>query len=379
MKILFWTDGFWPRIGGTETQGFQFVEKMQKKGHQCLVLAERDHPSMKEEELFKGIRIRRCEFNAIIKNRELKKIRSIREFLEQVTNEFRPDLLYLNTLNNGSAFAFLLFHKLFRAPSVVTIHAPYYENSIPPLVSQICEQVDHVCCASEWGMGVMKRLLPPLKNPLKRISYGLLVPDVPPSLLPFSPPIILLLGRLSSEKGFETAIAAFDLLKQKGSDALLWIAGSGPERPFLEHLVTQAQLESSVRFIGGLPRDDNSVAEVINQSTFVVMTSYLEAFGLVALEAMQMGRPVIASNVGGLPEIVCDGERGLLVPPRDPVALSQAMQTLLENPQEIIRMGKRAREWATQNYLLEDNIHHYEELFKECLQEDLLCGLTLSK
>lgn len=367
MNILFWADGFWPRIGGTETQGLQFVEEMQKKGHRCLVLVERDHPGMKEEELFRGISIRRCEFNAIVKNRELKKMGAIRQLLQEIADDFDPDILYLNTLNNGSAFAFLLFHKLFRAAKIVTVHAPYYEHFIPPLVLQICEQVDWVCCASRWGREVMKRLLPPLKNPLKEISYGLSMPNISPSPIPFSPPIILLLGRLSSEKGFETAIAAFDLLKQNGSNALLWIAGSGPERPFLEHLVKQARLEYAVRFTGEILRDGDRVAEMINQATFVVMTSYLEAFGLVALEAMQMGRPVIASNVGGLPEIVAPGQRGLLVPPRDPQSLFQAMQRLLENPEEILQMGKCARQWALQNYRLEDHIHHYEELFKECL------------
>ncbi len=127
------------------------------------------------------------------------------------------------------------------------------------------------------------------------------------------------------------------------------------------------------------------------------MPSLFEVFGLVALEAMQMGRPVIVSHVGGLPEIVSPGERGLLIPLREfprendsplervkwdnsfrekqqtrnqtdstPI-LCDAMETLLTNQQETIQMGARSREWALKTYLLEENVNQYEELFKQCL------------
>lgn len=366
MNLLFWADGFWPRIGGTETQGLQFVEEMQKRGHSCLVLAQRDHPLFKEEEIHQGIRIKRFDFNAIVKHRDLKLTGSIKGFLEWVVKDFKPDVVYLNTLGNGSAFAFLLFRGLFSCLTVATIHAPYYEDVFPPLVEKICFQIDQVCCASKWGLREMERLLPNIKNKLKLISYGLSLPRMAPSPLSFSPPTILLLGRLSSEKGFEVGIEAFALLKKKGVDAHLLIAGEGDERPFLEFLVRKFELRDFVEFTGGIRRDGESVFSVINSATIVVMPSHFEAFGLVALESMRMGRPVIASNVGGLPEIVSDKVNGLLVPPENAELFCSSILHLLENPQETIEMGRRGRAWAMANYLLEENVNEYEKLFSQC-------------
>jgi glycosyltransferase involved in cell wall biosynthesis len=366
MNLLFWTDGFWPRIGGTETQGLQFVEEMQKKGHSCIVVAQRDSFLFKEEEIHQDILIKRFDFNAIVKNRDLKLIGSIKEYLEKIIKEFKPDVLYLNTLGNGSAFAFILFRNLFSCLTVATIHAPYYGDLLPPLVEKICFQIDQLCSASRWGLREMERLLPHIKNKLKMIPYGIAVPKMIPSPLPFSPSTILLLGRLSSEKGFEIGVEAFALLKKRGVDARLLIAGEGDERPYLEFLVHQFDLKNCVEFTGGIRRDDEGVFSVINQATVVVMPSHFEAFGLVALEAMRMGRPVIASNVGGLPEIVSDKVNGLLVPPGNAELFCSSMFDLLENPKKTIEMGREARSWAMENYLLEENVNEYEKLFSEC-------------
>jgi glycogen(starch) synthase len=366
MNLLFWADGFWPRIGGTETQGLQFVEAMQNRGHRCMVIAQRD-PFMMKEESYRGVLIKRFDFNALIKHPELKLICFLKEFLESVVDEFHPDLVYLNTLANGSVFAFLLFRNLFSIATVATAHAPYYGDTLPPLVEKICLQIDQICCTSKWGYGEMKKFLPGIKDKLRLIPCGLSVPLMAPTSLPFSPPTILLLGRLSSEKGFEIGVEAFARLKASGSNARLLIAGEGDELPFLQYLVSKLGLKDFVQFTGGLPRDGDAVFSVINQATFVVMPSRIEAFGLVSLESMRMGRPLIASNVGGLPEIVSDGETGLLVPPADSIQLCAAMQILLKQPKKTIEMGERARKWAMSVYLLEENVDRYEELFNQLM------------
>ena len=256
-------------------------------------------------------------------------------------------------------------------PVIITVHAPYYPEGIPPLVEQICDSVDWIYCASNWGLSAMEKVLPQHKNKMGMIYYGLSLPTLEPTPLPFSPPTVLLLGRLSSEKGFEIGIEAFSLLKKSGSNARLLIAGEGDERPFLEYLVNRLDVRAYTQFTGNIPRQDEGVYSVINQSTFVVMPSNFEAFGLVALESMRMGRPVIASNVGGLPEIVLDNERGLLVPPNDPIAFFEAMKKLLDHPKSTLEMGIKARTWGTKTFLLQENLDRYERLFQDshsCLQ-----------
>ncbi len=399
MKILFWSDGFWPRIGGTETQGLQFVQAMARRGHECLVLTQKYDSAWPDEELYENVLIERLNFNPLLQKGDLKMVRQVKERLEKIALQFRPEIIYLNTLENGSAFAFLLFHKIFRAPTVATIHTPYYEGSIPPLVKQICEQVDHLSTASHWAHGIMKGLLPSLKNPLRMIPYGLSFPSIDPTPLSFSPPTLLLLGRLSWEKGFDTAIDAFYRLKKEGSNATLLIGGSGPERARFNEQVIRLGLENDVEFIGELLRDREAIYQTINRATVVLMPSLFEAFGLVALEAMQMGRPVIASEVGGLPEIVAHQKRGLLVPlPSLPIKMEGtkegkwspifrekeaekrvlikqehaerlfgAMKTLLNDPKGTVAMGVEARKWALHHFRLEENLDQYEELFRTCV------------
>ena len=363
MKILFWADGFWPRIGGAETYGLQFVEGMQKRGHQCLVLAQKDHPDWKDNEAYKDILIKRFDFDALIEKRDLKNIRSIKESLEGISKEFQPDLVYLNTLGRGSTLVFLLFRNMFPVRTLVRVHSPYW-NEIPPLVKEVSALADQICCVSTWVLTVMEKFLPSLKNKLRLVYNGLPTPKLAPDPLPFSPPTILILGRLSLEKGFDTAVEAFSLLKKNGSNAELLIAGEGANRLLLEQLVNNLELKDSVQFIGEIAAINTP--SIINRATLVVIPSLFEAFGFVALEAMQMQRPVIASNVGGLQEIISDHETGLLVPPQDPLAFYKAMKDLLSHPEKTIEMGLQGRKRALEKFTLDRNLDQYEDLFQEC-------------
>ena len=283
MKVLFWTDGFWPLIGGVETQGLKFIENMQKRGHQYKVIAQRNNPSLKEDETYNGISIKRFDFSEIIRRRDLSVIRPINDHVEFLMRKFEPDIIHLNAYVGWSLFVFLLLKSVFRAPIVLTVHAPIlYSGRLPPISERIVSMADQLCCVSNWVLTEMQLLVPLFRNKLKLISNGLSMPDIAPTPLSFSPPILLLLGRLSSEKGFDIAIQAFSLLKKSGSNALLFIAGSGGEQQHLENLVNEMGLMDSVQFIGEVNRD--KVPTLINQVTLVLVPSTYESFGLVALK-----------------------------------------------------------------------------------------------
>jgi len=368
MKILFWCDGFWPRVGGVETFALRFAMGLQERGHSCLILAQKDHPSWKEDEIYEGVTIKRFDFNAIVERRELKYIRPIEQCLERIAKEFAPDAIFLNTYFGGSAFLFLLFRKLFPAPVISIIQSYFNWDQPPAAFKQIFSQVDQVCCISHSVLQTMEKDLPPMKNPPKVIYYGLPMPEIPPAPLPLSPPVILLLGRLCPEKGFDTAVEAFSSLKETGSNAQLLIAGEGPERPRLEQLVGALHLRSSTQFMGKARIEE--VPSIINRATLVAMPSHFEPFGLVALEAMQLGRPVIASCIGGLSEVVSDRVTGLLVPPQDSAALLKAMQDLLDHPEKAIEMGIQGRKRAIEQFSFEENLNQYEEVFHEAISLD---------
>lgn len=362
MKVLFWTDGFWPRIGGIETQGLRFVEGMQQRGHQFLVLAQKDQTNWSEDEIYRGIPIRRFDFNAIISKTNLGLVRSIQEYLECIAKTFKPDIIHLNAGIGGSAFVFLLFRKIFRSPLILTSHAPYFlDGRLCSLVEKIAFSVDQICCVSKWVLNELETHLPMLKSKLKLIYNGLPMPEISPAPLVFSPPILLLFGRLSWEKGFDTAIEAFFLLKKSGSNASLIVSGTGPELPALKKMVAERDLINSVKFTGILSEEER--LSTLNQASVVIVPSILESFGLVILESMQLQRPVIASNVQGIPEVVVDGETGILVPGKDPVALFHAIEDFLKNPSKGTEMGVKGRKRAIERFTLDDHLLQYEHSY----------------
>jgi glycosyltransferase involved in cell wall biosynthesis len=131
-------------------------------------------------------------------------------------------------------------------------------------------------------------------------------------------------GRLSVEKGFDVLLDALVLAVEEGLDVQLELVGSGPEHDRLAGLA--ARLDGRVQLIPAQPRA--ALWSRMDAAQVLVVPSRREGLGLVALEAIARGRPVIASRVGGLPETVRDGVDGILVPPEDPRALADALHRL---------------------------------------------------
>jgi glycosyltransferase involved in cell wall biosynthesis len=143
------------------------------------------------------------------------------------------------------------------------------------------------------------------------------------------PPEVLYAGRLSTEKGVLDLVAAADGIP-------LVVAGDGP----LRGRVPGAR--------GFVPHDE--LQDLYARAAVVACPSHREGFGVACLEAMAHGRPVVASSVGGLLDLVVDGETGLLVPPRDPAALRAALERLLGDAGLRARLGAAARERARQRF-----------------------------
>lgn len=141
----------------------------------------------------------------------------------------------------------------------------------------------------------------------------------------------ILLGtvsRLTEQKGISSALRAAQPIIQADSSVHFVVAGDGPSREALENLVEELAITEQVHFLGW--RED--AVDVIGALDIFLMPSLWEGFGLTLLEAMSQRRPIIASRVSAIPEIVYDEETGLLVPPRDSSAMTSALQRLLDDP-----------------------------------------------
>lgn len=149
-------------------------------------------------------------------------------------------------------------------------------------------------------------------------------------------PLFLGIGRLVPEKGFAYLLEAVAQVKAAGWRRVrLIIAGDGPMRPHLANLVQELNINDMVQFAGHVSNPHRLL-----QDTFAVVTpSLYEGLGIVNIEAMAMGRPVISTRTGGISEVVVHGETGLLVPPKTSGALAEAMILLLGSPGTAERMG----------------------------------------
>lgn len=151
-----------------------------------------------------------------------------------------------------------------------------------------------------------------------------------------------------------------DILRAHPTAQLL-LVGEGAERSRLQQLVESLGVGDAVT----MPGFDSNIPALLPKLDLCVHPAVDEAFGLVLLEAMAAGKAVVATNVGGVGEIVADGETGLLVPPRDPEALSGAVCTLLADADRRVRMGKAGRRRVEREFTIEKTVRGYERLYEE--------------
>ncbi|WP_419956127.1 glycosyltransferase family 4 protein [Neobacillus niacini] len=148
---------------------------------------------------------------------------------------------------------------------------------------------------------------------------------------------IFSVGRIVKEKGFETLIEAAQAAKEQGQEIYFVIAGKGPMLERYRKMVTEKQLDHYVAFIGYVTDEERNA--LLMNSEIAVFPSLYEPFGIVALEAMILGKPTIVSETGGLKGIVMDRQTGLLMVPGDAESLLKNIEFLLQNPQIAEEIG----------------------------------------
>jgi glycosyltransferase involved in cell wall biosynthesis len=182
--------------------------------------------------------------------------------------------------------------------------------------------------------------------------------------LPADAPLAGYVGRLElPKKGLDVLIGSFARLRRSLPSARLAVAGDGPDRARLERMARESGLADAVRFTGGLvdPRLFYDALDVF------VLPSRWEGFGLSALEAMGSFLPVVASRVGGLPEVVADGETGLLAPPGDAASLESALRRLFAEPETARRFGAAGHARLLARFDPDVQARRVEEAYTEVL------------
>jgi glycosyltransferase involved in cell wall biosynthesis len=234
-------------------------------------------------------------------------------------------------------------------------------------------RMDRVVCVSEGqaakvrAAGVPAHKVRVIRNSARADAFRSPDPDIRRRLesLPPQPGgrIVLAAGRLSPDKGFHILIDAVPAVLARVPKARFVICGDGPQRPELERQVAAAGLAGVVVFAGF--RDD--LDSWMPNADLFVLPSFAEGLPNVLLEAHACGVPVVATAVGGSPELVVAGETGCLVPPGDALALAAAIVPLLLDEQRRRRMGDAARSRVRDQFTFAVQARAYLDLFEELL------------
>lgn len=179
--------------------------------------------------------------------------------------------------------------------------------------------------------------------------------------------VVGVVANLIHYKGHRFFLQACHEVKRKIPEVRFLLIGDGPLRRELEGLAAALSLEKDVLFLGS--RQD--IPELLALMDVAVLPSLEEGFPNAVLEAMAAGKPVVATRVGGIPEAVIHGETGLLVQPKDPQALADAILALLDDPQLAEEMGRAGQERVKKEFSLDRMIREMEGLYEELLSRKL--------
>lgn len=353
MKILLWPTLFFPNIGGLEKMVHSLAVSLCKKDHEVIVLS---NSEKKEKLIIDGISVFTFPLISSLFSYRLPLIREILEDISKLLETFAPDIVNIHGWFEAFAFFQVRALKKSNVPVCLTVHR---------LLEQEHYQTEN--CVKLWQRAqavstISYAIVPDVPHPfLQTIYNGLPLSNTP--LTPLCKNELLLVGRLTEEKCFHITFHSVKLLLPKHPNLRLTLIGDGPEYDMLWEL--KQSLDIPIKMPGFIPPE--GVKDFIDRSTLVLVPSYYESFSLVALEAALRGRPVVASRVLGLKEVVEEGKTGLLVEPQNPIALAAAIDTLLSNPLQMEQMGKAAFERASHLFNIETTTNNYLRMYEQSI------------
>lgn len=363
MRVIYWTERFRPDIGGVEVISVPLIHALQARGIDFIVVTSHGRVSLPDVSDFQDIPVHRFSFHRALQSRQPAAIRALAERLAELKQTFQSDLIHLNTAQPS-----LFFQQQTAAahpcPTLVTIHEPLLSQERNSLLGRTLSRTDWVAAVSAAMLADVCQFMPELSARSSVIPAGMEMPEVEPTPLDWQTPRLLCFGRLVPEKGFDVALKAFARVAGQFPALRLRIAGDGTARPQLEALAGELKIRDVVEFTGWVEPED--IPSLINESLAVLMPSrWREPFGYVAVQTAQMARPIIATRVGGLPEIVVDGQTGVLIDPERDDQMADALVDLLTNLHDTEAMGQAARRHAQARFAFAPMVDAYERLYRQ--------------
>ena len=296
-------------------------------------------------------------------------------WVEKKVQELHPDLLhahyatsfgFIGALSRERPFVISAWGSdIFSFPRKSFFHRA--------LLSWILGKANFLCSTSEIMAKEMYRYIDK-DSKIEVIPFGVdLEQFSPPELreAPLQKQVVFGIAKyLQPIYGLDYLLKAFARVEYSHPGrALLRIAGNGPELGRLQTMVNKLGISDKVEWLGEVTNSE--VARFYQDLDVVVVPSLEESFGVTAVEGSACARPIIASRVGGLPEVVLDGKTGIMIESQNVDSLVEAMEYMLEHPEERVRMGLAGREFVLKHYDFQDNVTQMEQVYKALIKSRL--------
>ena len=379
MNIAIFASAFYPHFGGVEEACRHLALEYQRRGHGAHIITTRHPQDLPAQETVEGVDVWRFPFE-MPRARPAGMVRFVRQFpfdlsaLTRLLRTLQTDIIHVQCVGPNGFYA-LWAARATGLPLVVTTQGErtmdagrLYQKSVAAnwTLRRLLRRADCVTACSRQTLDDAKEFAGfPLDAKSRPVYNGIALEEfdgAPPYAHPR--PFILGIGRVVPQKGFDLLIDAYARLQQRLPDAPdLVIAGDGPERPRLQAQADALGLNSRIHLIG---RADRPLAvSLFRGCTAFVLPSRQEPQGIVSLEAMACAKPVVAARVGGVPEIVLDGETGLLFPGGDAGALADSLQSLLSDPERAEALGRKGRARAEDHFTWGRIADQYFEIYRQ--------------
>ena len=332
MKVVILSHWFLPfQVGGSEWAVYNYAKLLSQRGHEVHVITQLDNKTLPSSELLEGFYVHRIKrWHTRIIGTLLYSLLAYRQI-----KKLKPDVIHEQGIS-GLGFS---IKRLLRIPYVVFpqgtelyLSSELYKKII---VRRALDNADSCLALTQDMAREMQRICPkeitiiPNGVDLSRFE-SLSKGDARQKLgIDKRGQMILCVANLRVEKGHEYLIEAMGYVAKSHPEARLYLVGKGSQMGKTQDLVSSHSLQRKVVFAGFIPPDEIP-GYMVAADTFV-LPSLSEGFPLVLLEAMAAGLPIVATNVGGIPEIVTDGENGFLVEPRNSQQLAEKIALLLQN------------------------------------------------
>ena len=370
MRILHLTKKYPDAFGGDAVIVSNLEREQTKLGHKIFIITPNCPEIREKENVFKfGLRDKAPNLDRL----------TVRRFLSlfilffsgfKYLGRLKPDVIHTHSADLG--FFIAISAKLYRIPVVNTCHGVSFPDKQYSFIKRFAERFFLKYAGFKRIIVVDRNILEFFED--ARINNGVYIPNgvdigrfaKEKAVLKADKKVrFLFVGRLEEQKGCKYLIHATRILKGKTQDFVIIIVGDGSQRAILDNLTEENNLGNHVTFLGSV--EDEKLRDLYCTSDVFILPSIWEGLPVTLLEAWAAKLPVIVTNVGAIRDICVDERNGLIVRPKDPASIADAMLRLIEDEELRMKLAKNGAELVRREFSLERVVMSTLDLYEEVI------------